>query len=80
MKILVPTDFSDSAINATRAAADIARKTNAELILLHIIELPQEGTDAVQQGFEIPEIMFFKQQTLQSNPEHITKSQVHFGV
>jgi len=41
-KILVPTDFSDSAKNATKAAAEIARKTNAELILLHIIELPQE--------------------------------------
>ena len=53
-RILVPTDFSESAINATKAAADIARKTNAELILLHIIELPHEGTDAIQKGSENP--------------------------
>jgi len=71
-KILVPTDFSESAINATKAAADIARKTNAELILLHIIELPQEGSDAVQQGFEIPEIMFFKQHAEQKLTEAST--------
>ena len=76
-KILVPTDFSDSANNATRAAADIARKTNAELILLHIIELPQEGTDAVQQGFEIPEIMFFKQHAEQKLTEASTAPELH---
>ena len=60
-KILVPTDFSENAINATKAAADIARKTNAEIILLHIIELPQEAMDAIKPGYEIPEIIFFKQ-------------------
>lgn len=37
-KILVPTDFSKSAQLATEVAADIARKANAELILLHVIE------------------------------------------
>ena len=76
-RILVPTDFSESAINATKAAADIARKTNAELILLHIIELPQEGTDAVQQGFETPEIMFFKQHAEQKLTEASTSPDLH---
>lgn len=60
-KILVPTDFSDHAFNAVKAAASIARKTNAELLLLHIIELPQEAMDAIKPGHDIPEIMFFKQ-------------------
>lgn len=76
-RILVPTDFSESAINATKAAADIARKTNAELILLHIIELPQEGTDAIQQGFEVPEIMFFKQHAEQKLTEASTSPDLH---
>jgi nucleotide-binding universal stress UspA family protein len=37
-KILVPTDFSKPAQIAVDVAADIARKANAELVLLHVVE------------------------------------------
>lgn len=37
-KILVPVDFSKPAMNAAEVAADIARKSGAQLILLHVIE------------------------------------------
>lgn len=37
-KILVPTDFSVSAKIATDQAVDMARKSNSEVILLHVIE------------------------------------------
>ena len=37
-KILVPTDFSRNAAIATSVAADIARKSGADLVLLHVIE------------------------------------------
>ena len=37
-KILVPTDFSKPASIATDVAADIARKSGAELTLLHVVE------------------------------------------
>jgi nucleotide-binding universal stress UspA family protein len=37
-KILVPTDFSKPAQMAVDVAADIAKKSNAELILLHVAE------------------------------------------
>ena len=37
-KILVPTDFSKEAATATELAYDIAKKSGADLILLHIIE------------------------------------------
>jgi nucleotide-binding universal stress UspA family protein len=37
-KILVPTDFSKPAQIAVDVAADIAKKSNAEVILLHVIE------------------------------------------
>src|SRR5690606_2686906 len=60
-KILVPTDFSEQALNAVKAAASVARNSNTEIILLHIIDLPQETMDMVQPGYEIPEIMLFKQ-------------------
>ena len=43
-KILVPTDFSKPALLAVDAAADIARKSGAELILLHVVEGASEGS------------------------------------
>lgn len=60
-KILVPTDFSEQANIALRAAAGIARKSSAEIILLHIIDLPHETMDMIQPGYDLPEIMFFKE-------------------
>ncbi len=60
-KILVPTDFSEQATIALRAATNIARKSGAEIILLHIIDLPQETMDMIKPGYDLPEIMFFKE-------------------
>lgn len=59
-KILIPTDFSKHAEYALKVAAQIARKNNGEIILLHMLELPHQGSDAVGSGKELPEIMFFK--------------------
>lgn len=41
--ILVPTDFSDCAYAAVKTAADIARKQNAKIRLLHVYERPIYG-------------------------------------
>lgn len=43
-KILVPTDFSKPAQIAIEVAADIARKANAEVTLLHIVEEATAGS------------------------------------
>ncbi|MEC4003240.1 universal stress protein [Flavobacterium sp. SUN052] len=59
-KILIPTDFSETAEYALKVAAQIAKKNNGEIILLHMLELPHQGGDAVNSGTDIPEIMFFK--------------------
>lgn len=59
-KILIPTDFSKNAEHALKVAAQIAKKNNGEIILLHMLELPNQGSDAVVSGKSIPEIMFFK--------------------
>jgi nucleotide-binding universal stress UspA family protein len=58
-KILVPTDFSDHAEYALKVAAQIARKNNGEIFLLHMLELPHAGNDAIGRGTEVPEILFF---------------------
>lgn len=43
-KILVPTDFSKEAATATDVAFDIAKKSGADLILLHIVEEATGGS------------------------------------
>lgn len=45
-KILVPTDFSKAAQIAVNVACDVARKAEAKIILLHVIEQP--GADSLQ--------------------------------
>ena len=47
-RILVPTDFSPAAQTAADVAASIARKENAQLILLHVIELPSDDSYNVE--------------------------------
>lgn len=42
-KILVPTDFSEQADNALRVAGEIASKNNAEIHLLHILDVSLGG-------------------------------------
>lgn len=46
--ILVPTDFSKTAQNATDVAASIAKKSKADLILLHVVEEIEEGSFNVE--------------------------------
>ncbi|MFG4001319.1 universal stress protein [Flavobacterium aquidurense] len=58
-QILVPTDFSEPAENALKVAAQIAKKNNSEIIILHILELPSQMNDAVLGGASIPETMLF---------------------
>jgi nucleotide-binding universal stress UspA family protein len=59
-KILVPTDFSEHAKYALKVAAQIAKKNDGEIFLLHMLELPHEAGDAIGSGHELPEIMLFK--------------------
>jgi nucleotide-binding universal stress UspA family protein len=63
-RILVPTDFSTHAEYALKVAAQIARENNSEIILLHMLELPHQASDALGAGSDIPEIMFFKSKAI----------------
>ncbi|MCK8522462.1 universal stress protein [Aquimarina sp. D1M17] len=62
--ILVPTDFSEQAESALKVAAQIARKNNASIYLLHILELPMHLTDLMASGAPAaaPEAIFFMKQ------------------
>ncbi len=63
-RILVPTDFSKHAEYALRVAAQIAKKNNSKIYLLHMLELPHQGNDAVSSGSAIPQIMYFKEMAI----------------
>ncbi len=60
-KILVPTDFSEQAENALKVAAQMARKFDSEIFLLHMLELPLDLIDPSQSGGsgDLPEAIFF---------------------
>ena len=73
-KILVPTDFSKHAGYALDAAVDLATKTGAEIILLHVVEGFTSGSFATMGGMpeDLSEEVFIRklmekgQQDLQS--------------
>ena len=59
--ILVPTDFSEQAESALNVAAQIARKNNSKIYLLHVLELPLHLTDLMSSNnpAPAPEAIFF---------------------
>lgn len=48
--ILVPIDFSEEAKYACKVAASIAKKTNSEIILLHMLDIPSTSVDPMVGG------------------------------
>jgi nucleotide-binding universal stress UspA family protein len=68
-RILIPTDFSEHAEYALKVAAQIAKKNNGEIVLLHMLELPSQGGDALGSGHNIPELMFFKNKAIEKLEE-----------
>ena len=49
-KILVPVDFSESVKPAIKFAANLARKTGAEMYLIHIVDVPGVGEGRMEGG------------------------------
>ena len=57
--ILVPTDFSSQAENALKVAAQLAKKYNCVIHLLHMLELPLHKVDAISSYNDLPEAVYF---------------------
>nr|WP_299187693.1 universal stress protein [uncultured Aquimarina sp.] len=64
-RILVPTDFSTQAESALKVAAQIAKKNDCQIYLLHILEMPVHLVDLMSSGASssAPEAIFFMKQT-----------------
>ncbi len=72
--ILVPTDFSDQAESALKVAAQIARKNEASIYLLHILELPMHLSDLMSSGTAAaPQAVYFMKQAHNKFEELIEK-------
>lgn len=72
-RILVPTDFSEHAEDALKVAAQIAKKNDSEIILLHMLELPHQSNDAILGGISIPETMLFMKKANETLDEVASK-------
>lgn len=57
-RILVPTDFSKQAENALQVAAQLAAKYDAEIFLLHSMEIPLHLANSGDTG-SLPEALYF---------------------
>lgn len=78
-RILIPTDFSKYSEEALKVAAQIARKYDSEIILLHMLELPHQTSDIMGGGKSIPEIMFYKNKAI-GNLEKLMDSKYLKGI
>ena len=60
-KLLVPTDFSEQAMHALKIAVKLAKKYNADIYLLHLLEMPELVVDGPgpQNTSELPEALYF---------------------
>ncbi|WP_452219910.1 universal stress protein [Lacinutrix salivirga] len=58
-KILVPTDFSKEAEQALKVAANIAKRHDCEIHLLHMLGLPVQQSDILGGSADLPEAMYF---------------------
>lgn len=58
-RILVPTDFSPLAESALKIAAQIAKKHDGEIFLLHLLDLPLDLVDKGSSSQNLPESIFF---------------------
>lgn len=80
-KILVPCDFSITAVNAFRFALDVAAKSNGKIFLLNVIELP------VLQDAVVMPVLTFEQDFMKNlrdsaiaEFEKLSKQYNHHGV
>lgn len=59
-RILVPTDFSECANQATEVAAKIARETGARIYLMHIINMPSyDSNSGIGNSHDVAEGLFY---------------------
>ena len=79
-RILVPIDFSEQAECAMKTAAGIARKSGAEIFLLHMLDLPMNETDMSAHGDASKPAKVLYLQKIHQKIDELTKSPFLKGI
>ena len=79
-RILVPIDFSEQAECAMKTAAGIARKSGAEIYLLHMLNLPMNETDMSAHGDASNPAKVLYLQKIHQKIDELTKSPFLKGI
>jgi nucleotide-binding universal stress UspA family protein len=75
--IIIPTDFSPAALNATNYAADLALEIHAEILLLHVYQIPVAVTDTPLPLLDLDELKQVAEDKLEKHKKdlaHITSN------
>lgn len=81
--IIVPTDFSPIALNATNYAADMALAINAEILLVNIYQIPVSYTEvpvALISTEEMQKASEAELKELKKNLDHITSGKIKIHI
>jgi nucleotide-binding universal stress UspA family protein len=73
-KILVPCDFSETSNNALNYAVELAKNLSADLLLLHVTQLPVMNSEFGLTSFAIPNSNEDNQMSLQKLADEIKKN------
>jgi nucleotide-binding universal stress UspA family protein len=76
-KILVPCDFSEPSIQAFKFAIEIAEKSNGQVMLLHIVEVPVMHDTMIMPVLDF-EMSFFKDLKMKAE-KHFAKMKIKFA-
>ncbi len=75
--IIIPTDFSPAALSATNYAADLALEIHAEILLLHVYQIPVAVTDTPLPLLDLEELKQIAEDRLEKHKKdlaHITSN------
>ena len=73
-KLLVPTDFSEASENATNYAIEMANALSAEIVLLHVNQIPVSVSEFGITAYDVSEMKTESLVTLKGLAEKIKKS------
>ena len=78
-KLLVPTDFSEASENATNYAIEMANALSAEIVLLHVNQIPVSVSEFGITAYDVSEMKTESLVTLKGLAEKIKKSYPHIS-
>ena len=78
-KLLIPTDFSEASENATNYAIEMANALSAEIVILHVNQIPVSVSEFGITAYDVSEMKTESLVTLKALAEKIKKSYPHIS-